>query len=152
MILNFLYVCLSGSWHISLLKLGSYRDISSSVWDISLKFFGGIPWMFVHLFQIILNFLYVWEFDSWLISLLKLDKYRDSSSSRWYIFQTFLDPFLRYSYTSSKQLWISNLIFKYICTSWIKLVTSLHYCLSCGSPSETSGLVFKCANYWNPKD
>ena len=31
--------------------------------------------------------------------------------------------------------------FKYLCTSWIKLVTSLHYCLSCGSPSETSGLV-----------
>ena len=31
--------------------------------------------------------------------------------------------------------------FKYLRTSWIKLVTFLHYCLSCGSPSETSGLV-----------
>ena len=45
---NFLYVCKSASWLTSLLKLGSYRDISSSVGDISLNFFGGFPGMFVY--------------------------------------------------------------------------------------------------------
>ena len=29
----------------------------------------------------------------------------------------------------------------YLCISWIQLVTSYHYCHSCGPPSETSGLV-----------
>ena len=42
--------------------------------------------MLVHYFQIILNFLYVCQSVSWLTFLLKLDKYRDISSSGWDIF------------------------------------------------------------------
>ena len=80
-ILNFLYVCQSVSCLTCLLKLDKYRDISSSGSDIFLKFFGGIPRILVHLFQIILKFLYVCQSISWLTSLLKLDKYRDISSS-----------------------------------------------------------------------
>ena len=56
---NFLCVCLSVSWLTFLLKFGQCRDNSSSGWAIFLKFFGGIPRMLVHLFRIILNFLYV---------------------------------------------------------------------------------------------
>ena len=37
-ILNFLYVCQSVSWLTYLQKLDKYGDISSSVWDIFLKF------------------------------------------------------------------------------------------------------------------
>ena len=69
-------ICQSASWLTSLLKLGSYRDISSSVGDISLKFFRGIPGMFVHLSQIILKFLYVCQSAIWLTSLNKLHKLR----------------------------------------------------------------------------
>ena len=54
-ILYFLYVCQSISWLTSLLKLGYYRDISSSWWDIFLKSFGDIPGMFVHQGRIFLN-------------------------------------------------------------------------------------------------
>ena len=79
-ILNFLYVCQSVSWLTSLLKSYKYRDISSSGRDIFLIFSGDIPRINPHLFQIILNFLYVSQSDSWLTSLLKLDKYRDISS------------------------------------------------------------------------
>ena len=77
------------SWLAFLLKLEKYRDISSSVWDIFLKFFGGITGMFVHLFQIILNFMYVCQSVSWLTSLLKLYKYRDISTSGRDIFLKF---------------------------------------------------------------
>ena len=84
----FFYVCQSGSWHTSLLKSDKFRDFSNPGLYIFLSFYEHIPWMFVHLFQIIPNFK-----------------------------------------------------FKYLCTSWIKLITSYHYCLSCGPPSETSGLV-----------
>ena len=45
--------------------------------------------MFVHLFQIILNFMYVCQSVSWLTSLLKLYKYRDISSSGRDIFLKF---------------------------------------------------------------
>ena len=76
-IMNFLYVCQSVSWLTSLLKLDKYRDISGPEWDIFLKFFGDIPGMLLHHFQIILNFLCVCQSVSWLTSLLKLDKYRD---------------------------------------------------------------------------
>ena len=76
---NFLYVCQSVSWLNFLLKLDKYRDISSSVWDIFLKFFGGIPGMFLHLFQIILNFMYVCQSVSLLTSLLKLYKHSRKS-------------------------------------------------------------------------
>ena len=53
------YVCQSGSWHTSLMKSDKFRDIASSGWDIFLNLYGHIPGMLVHLFQIILNFLYV---------------------------------------------------------------------------------------------
>ena len=85
-ILNFLCVCQSVSWLTCLLKLDKNRDISSSGWVISLKFFGGIPGMFVHLFQIILNFMYICQSVSWLTSLLQLHKYRDISTSEWDMF------------------------------------------------------------------
>ena len=55
-ILNFLYVCESVSWLTFLLKIQLNWDISSSGWDIFLNFYGHIPWMLIHLFQIILNF------------------------------------------------------------------------------------------------
>ena len=45
--------------------------------------------MFLHLFQIILNFMYVCQSVSWLTSLLKLYKYRDISSSERDIFLKF---------------------------------------------------------------
>ena len=44
------------------------------------------PGMQVYYYQIILNFLYAYQYVSWLTSLQKLDKYRDISSSGWYIF------------------------------------------------------------------
>jgi len=45
---NFLYVCQSVSWLTYLLKWGQYRNISCPWWDIFLKFFEDIPWMFLH--------------------------------------------------------------------------------------------------------
>ena len=92
-ILNFMYVCQSVSWLTFLLKLDKFRDISSSVWKIFLKFFGGIPCMFVHLFQIVLNFLNVCQSVSRLPSLLKLDKCRDITSSGWDTFLIFSSTF-----------------------------------------------------------
>ena len=71
MILNFLYVCLSVSWFTSLLKLNKYRVISSSGWDIFLKFCGDIPRMFLHKFKIFSNFFYVCQSITWLTFLLK---------------------------------------------------------------------------------
>ena len=88
-IMNFLHVCQSHSWLTSLLISDKYRDISSSGWDIFLKFFGDIFGMLIHYFQIILNFLYVSQSDSWLTSLLEIDNYRDISSSGWDIFLNF---------------------------------------------------------------
>ena len=90
MILNFLYVPHSVSWLPSLLKLDKYRDISGPEWAIFLKFFGDIPMMLLHHFQIILIFLCVCQSVIWLTFLLKLHKYWDISSSGWYIF---LKPF-----------------------------------------------------------
>ena len=77
----FLCVCQFVSWLTFLLKLEKYKDISRSELDIFLKFFGDIPMMFVHWFHINLNFLYVFQSVSWLTSLLKLEKYRDTSTS-----------------------------------------------------------------------
>ena len=73
-ILNFLYVCQSVSWLNSSLKLYKYRDISSTGWDIFLKFFGDIRGMLVHYFQKIPNFLYVSQSVCLLTSLPSLDK------------------------------------------------------------------------------
>ena len=70
-ILNFLYKCQSISWLTSLLRLEVFKGVSSSGWDIFLKFFGDNPWMLVHYIQIILNFVYVCLSVSWLTSLLK---------------------------------------------------------------------------------
>ena len=78
---NCFYVCQSVSWLTSLLKLDKYKDISRSELDIFLKFFGDISMMFVHWFHINLNFLYIFQSVSWLTSLLKLEKYRDTSTS-----------------------------------------------------------------------
>ena len=82
---NFLYLCQFAIWLTSLLKLDKYRFISRSGWDIFLKSFGDISAMFVHQFQIILNFLYACPSISWLTLLLKLDKYKyeTSSSLQW---------------------------------------------------------------------
>ena len=86
MLKNFLYVCQWVSSLTSFLKLCHYRDISCSGWDIYLNDFGEIPGMFVHYFQIFRNILYVCHSVSWLTSFLKLDKYKDISSSIWDIF------------------------------------------------------------------
>ena len=45
---NFLYAFQSVSWLTSILKLGKYKDISSSDGDVILEVFGNIPGMFVH--------------------------------------------------------------------------------------------------------
>ena len=82
-ILIFLYVSQSVIQLTFLLKLYKYWDISSSGQDIFLKFFGDIPWMFLHLIQIISNILYVCQSVSWLTSLLILDKWSDISSFEW---------------------------------------------------------------------
>ena len=92
-ILNFLYVSQSFCLLTSILKLDKCRDIYSSRWDIFLKFFGDIPGMLVHYFQIILNFLYVSKSVCLLTSLPKLDK--DISpdldeTSFWNFLETFL--------------------------------------------------------------
>ena len=73
-ILNFMYVCQSVSWLTSLLKLDKLKDMSSSGWDIFLKFFGDIPGMLVHYFLIILNLMFVCQSVCLLTSLPKLDK------------------------------------------------------------------------------
>ena len=83
---NFLYVCQSISWLTSIMKLGQYRDISCSGWDIFLKLYGDIPRIFLHYFQISSYFLLVCQSVSWLTSVQKLGQYRDISCSGWYIF------------------------------------------------------------------
>ena len=113
MLTSFLYICQSISWLTSLLKLYIYRDISCSGWHIFLKLFGDIPLMLVHYFQIILNFLYICQSVSWLTSLLKLDKYRDISSSGWDIFLKFFGDI-----PGMLVHWFQiNLIFLYVCQS-----------------------------------
>ena len=90
---NFLYVCRSVSWLTSLLKLNKSRDISSSGWDIFLKFFGDIPGMLVHYFQIILNLMFVCQSVCLLTSLPKLDKGISpdlDETSFWNFLKTFL--------------------------------------------------------------
>ena len=79
---NCLYVCQSVSRLTSLLKLYKCRIISSCVRDIFLKFFGHIPEIFIHFFWTLTNFFYVCQSVSWLTLLLKLEKYRNISSSR----------------------------------------------------------------------
>ena len=76
--------------------------------------------MFLHLFQIVVNFLYVCQSVSWLTSLLKLDKYRDISSSG-------RDIFLKFSGDTHGMLahkFQINLNFLYVCQS-VSQLTSL---------------------------
>ena len=75
-------------------------DISWSGWYIFLIF--KIHSFDVHLFKLFLSFLYVCQSVSWLTLLLKLDKYRDISSSGWDIFRKFVWAFLECMYTRSK--------------------------------------------------
>ena len=88
-ILNFLNVCQSVSWLTFLQKIDKYRDISSSGSDVSLDFFGDIPEMLVHWFQMILNFLYGNQSGSWHTPFMKSNKFRDISNSWWDIFVNF---------------------------------------------------------------
>ena len=69
--------------------------------------FWEIPQLLVQDFQIILNFLYVSQSVSWLTFLLKLDIYRDISSSWWEIFLIW-ETFLGFCYNSSNVFWISR--------------------------------------------
>ena len=85
-ITNFFYVCQSISWLTSLPKLGQYRNISCSGWDIFLKLYRDIPRIFLHYFQISSYFWLVCQSVSWLTSVQKLGQYRDISCSGWYIF------------------------------------------------------------------
>ena len=148
---KFVYVCQCVSWLTFLLKLYKYRDISSSVWDIFLKFFGGIPGMFVHLFQIILNFMYVCQSVSWLTSLLKLYKYRDISSSGRYISEIFWRHFwdvgtlipnkseflvclsvcyLAYIFTEITQIWITPVLDDISFWNFLETFSGLWYTIS----------------------
>ena len=83
-ITDFLYVCQSIGWLTSIMKLGQYRDISYSGWDIFKKFFWVNTGMFAHYFQIIMNSCIL--LVGWLTSLLILDKYRNISRLGWDIF------------------------------------------------------------------
>ena len=116
---NCLHVCQSVSWLTSLLKPGKNRDISGSWWYIFLNFFGDIPEMFVHYFQIIKNFLYVCQSISWLTYLLILGQYRDISCFGWDIFlKIFVDipgMFLNFFQINSNCL--------YVCQSFSLLTT-----------------------------
>ena len=105
----------------SLLKIDKYRNISSSGWDIFLNLFGDIPGMLVHLFWLVLNFLYVCQSVSGLTSLLKLDKFRDISGSVWDIFLNFsgnisvllafqLQIILNLLYVSQSVCWLTSLL------------------------------------------
>ena len=85
-ITNCLSVCRSVSWLTSLLKADKCRDISQFRMRYLPESFLDIPGMFVHYFQIITNFLFVCQSYSLLISLLKIDQYRDISCPGWDIF------------------------------------------------------------------
>ena len=118
---NFLYDCQSVSWLTSLLKLSQYRDISTSGWNIFLKFFVDIPDMFVHYFQMLKNFLHVCQSVSWLISIIKLGKYRYISSTGWNIFLKIFGGFpginlqliqiiLNFLYVCQSVSWLTSLL------------------------------------------
>ena len=85
------------------------------------EIFGGIPRMFVHCLQIILNFLYVCQSVSWLSSLLILYKYSDISTSE-------RDIFLKISGDLPGMLahWFQIILkFLYVCQSVICLTSLL---------------------------
>ena len=127
-----MYVFRSVCLLTSLLKLD--KGVSPDVLIFS------IPETLVHWFQIISDFLYVslvvGTFPWWNPTVSEISPALDEIS-----FSIFMDTFLKCRYTCSKWIWIFNFKFKYLHTSWIKLVTSLHYYLSRESPSEISCLV-----------
>ena len=96
-----MYVCQSVSWLTSLLILDKSSDISSSGWDIFVKFFGDIPKMFLHCFQMLTNFLHVCQSIHWLISLLIFCHYRDISCSGWDNFML-VDLLPYWNYTNTR--------------------------------------------------
>ena len=124
---NFMYVCQSVSWLTSLLKLYKYRDISISGRYIFLKFSGNIPRINLHQFLVILNVLYVCQSVSWLTLLLKLDKYRYTSSSGRDIFLKFSGDNPRMNLHQFQII----LNFQYVCqsVSWLTSLLILgHFC------------------------
>ena len=80
--------------------------------------------MFIHLFQIILYFMYICQSFSWLTFLLKFDKYRDISSSGSDIFLQF---FGEISGMLTRQFQII-LNFLYVCqsVSWLTSLLKLY--------------------------
>ena len=96
-------ICLTHFWNVctlfpniciflvclSVCQLAYFGTDSRPTWGYLLSlvryisdFFGEIPEMYVHFYQIITNFLYVCQSISWIIYQLKLGKYRDISYFR----------------------------------------------------------------------
>ena len=102
------HVCLSVCLFAYFLTKIRQRHISGSGWDIFLKFFGDIPGMLVHYFQIILNFMYVCQSVCLLTSSPKLDK-GISPDLDDISFLNFFETFVGYFWTFSRSFWISCL-------------------------------------------
>ena len=79
-----------------------YQTYTKGNLQFQMIFYGRIPGMFVHLLQIIMNFLCVCQSVIWLTFWLKSYKYTDISSSGWDIFMEFLEIFLKCWFTGSK--------------------------------------------------
>ena len=96
-----MFVCLLPYWNQANIGIYSVLD------EISFCNFWRHSWDVFTFFPKNMNCLYVFQSVCWLTSLLKLDKYKDISSSGWDILLKFFETFLGYWYTSSKCLWIS---------------------------------------------
>ena len=118
------HVCLSVCLFAYFLTKIRQGDMSISGWDIFLKLFGDVPEMLVHCFKIVLIFLYVCLSGSWHSSLMKSNKFMDIFSSGWDAFLNFHGHIPGILVHLFQIILISNLKFKYLCTFWIKLVTS----------------------------
>ena len=116
-------MCQSISWLTSLLKLDKCKDISSSKWDIFLKFFGDIPRIILDHLQVILSFLSVCQSISWLTLMLILEKYRDIPSSGW---DNFLKSFgdIPWMFVHQFQL-ITNILYVCQSASWLTSLLKL---------------------------
>ena len=95
-------------------------DISSSGWASFLKFSGDVPGMSVHQFQIISDFLYVFQSVCCLTSLLKLGYIWISSVEHKLYFSNFQETFLGCFWTCSNYFQIS-------CMSVSPFIASLPY-------------------------
>ena len=129
-----MYVCWSISLLPSLLKLGQYRDISLPVWNIFLNFFGDIPWMFLHYFQIIIKIL-VCLLVLYLAYILTEIRPLYGYLLFW---KSYLSDFFRHSLDVFILL-LNNYKFLYVCqaVTWIIFLakTIWHKCLRLPSPS-----------------